>query len=117
MKKIKAEFWKALLVAGALAAFAGPVAADMVGTDQVVQQQPQSDRDKVRAFLERKDAEKQLGAMGVSPELAKERVDAMTDEEVRVVAAKIDSLPAGAALSQTDWIIVILLLILVAILV
>ena len=114
MKKIKAEFWKALLVAGALAVFAGPAAADMVGTDQVVQQ---SDRDKVRAFLERKDAEKQLGAMGVSPERAKERVDAMTDEEVRVVAAKIDSLPAGAALSQNDWIIVILLLILVAILV
>ena len=115
MKKIKAEFWKALLVAGTLAAFAGPAAADMVGTDQVVQQQ--SDRDKVRAFLERKDAEKQLGAMGVSPDLAKERVDAMTDAEVRVVAAKIASLPAGAALSQTDWIIVILLLILVAILV
>jgi uncharacterized protein DUF6627 len=115
MKKIKAEFWKALLVAGALAAFAGPAAADMVGTDQVVQQQ--SDRDKVRAFLERKDAEKQLGDMGVSPELAKQRVDAMTDAEVRVVAAKIDSLPAGAALSQNDWIIVILLLILVVILV
>jgi hypothetical protein len=115
MKKIKAEFWKALLVTGALAVFAVPAAADMVGTDQVVQQQ--SDRDKVRAFLERKDAEKQMGAMGISPEVAKQRVDAMTDEEVRVVAAKIDSLPAGAALSQNDWIIVLLLILLVVILV
>jgi hypothetical protein len=115
MKKIKVEFRKTLLVAGALAALAGPAAADMVGTDQVVQQQ--SDRDKVRAFLERKDAQKQMGDMGVSPELAKQRVDAMTDEEVRVVAAKIDSLPAGAALSQNDWIIVLLLILLVVILV
>jgi hypothetical protein len=114
MKKINAGKWKAVLVAGALSVFAAPVSADMVSTDQVVQQ---SDRDKVRAFLERKDAEKQLGAMGLSPEVAKQRVDGMTDEEVRVVAAKIDSLPAGAALSQNDWIIVILLIILVAVLI
>ena len=113
MKKIMTKNWKTLLAAGALAVIAAPAAADMVSTDQVLQ----SNRDRVRAFMERKDAEKQMNALGVAPELAKQRVDAMTDEEVRIVAAKIDRLPAGAALSQNDWIIVILLLILVAVLV
>jgi hypothetical protein len=112
MKKIMAKSRTAILVAGALVAFSTPVAADMVSTDQVA---GQSDRERVRAFLERKDAEKQMKALGVAPDIAKQRVDAMTDEEVRVVAAKIESLPAGAALSQTDWIIVILLFVLLLI--
>ena len=112
MKKSMAKSGKAILVASALIAFSAPVAADMVSTDQVA---GQSDRDRVRAFLERKDAEKQMKALGVAPDVAKQRVDAMTDEEVRVVAAKIDSLPAGAALSETDWIIVLLLFILLLI--
>ena len=106
MKKIMAKSRKTALVTSVLIAFAAPVAAEIVATDQVVQQ---SDRDRVRAFLERKDAEKQMKALGVAPDTAKQRVDAMTDAEVRVVAARIDSLPAGAALSQTDWIIVLLL--------
>lgn len=115
MKKIMAKSWKAALVAGALAVLAVPVAAEMVSTDRVVV--GQSDRDRVRAFLERKDAEKQMQALGVAPETAKRRVDAMTDEEVRIVAARIDQLPAGAALSQNDWIIVLLLFALVLILI
>jgi len=109
MKKTMAKSRKAVLVTSALIAFSAPVAADMVTTDQVA---GQSDRDRVRAFLERKDAEKQMKALGVAPDVAKQRVDAMTDEEVQVVAAKIESLPAGAALSQTDWIIILLLVVL-----
>jgi len=112
MKKTMAKSRKAVLVTSVLIAFSAPVAADMVSTDQVA---GQSDRDRVRAFLERNDAEKQMKALGVAPEIAKQRVDAMTDEEVRVVAAKIDSLPAGAALSQTDWIIILLLFVLLLI--
>jgi len=115
MKKIMANKWKSALVAGALIALAVPAAAEMVPTDQVVERR--SDRDRVRAFLEREDAAKQMKALGVSPETAKQRVDAMTDAEVRVVAAKIDQLPAGAALSQTDWIIVTLLFVVVLILI
>ena len=112
MKKTMAKNWKAALVTAALIALANPAAADMVSTDQAL---AQTDRDRVRAFLERKDAEKQMKALGVAPDTAKLRVDAMTDEEVRVVATRIDSLPAGAALSQNDWIIVILLFVLLLI--
>ena len=114
MKNSNGKFWMPALVAGALVAFSASAAADMISTDQAL---AQSDRDRVRAFLERKDAEKQLNVLGVSPEVAKQRVDAMTDEEVRVVAARIDSLPAGAAISEREWIIIALLFVLVLILV
>lgn len=114
MKKLMARSWKALLVTGVLSALAVPAAAGMISTDQAL---AQSDRDRVRAFLERKDAEEQMKALGVAPGAAQQRVAAMTDEEVRVVAARIDSLPAGAALSKDDWIIVLLLFLLVVILV
>ena len=105
---------KAMLVAGLMALLAIPAKAEIVSTEQVV---TQADRDRVRAFLEREDTEKQLQTLGVSPETAKERVNAMTDDEVRIVAGKIDRLPAGAALSQTDWIIVILLFILLVLII
>jgi hypothetical protein len=103
---------KAMLVAGLMTLLAFPARAEIVSTEQVV---TQTDRDRVRAFLEREGTEKQLQTFGVSSETAKERVNAMTDEEIRIVAGKIDRLPAGAALSQTDWIIVLLLFILLLI--
>ena len=104
--------WKGVLAAGMMALLTLPAGAEMVSTEQAAQQ---SDRDRVRTFLEREATEKQMKALGVTPETAKERVNAMTDEEIRVIAGKLDNLPAGAALSQTDWIIVILLFILLLI--
>ncbi|MGA7180018.1 MAG: PA2779 family protein [Thiobacillaceae bacterium] len=72
--------------------------AAMVGTEQVVAAaQAQLDRNKVRSFMARADVQQQLQAMGVKAGNAQERVSAMTDEEVRTIAGKIDSLPAGAA--------------------
>lgn len=71
--------------------------AGMVGTEQMVAAaQAQQDRDKVRSFMARADVQQQLQTMGVKAGDAQDRVAAMTDEEVRTVAGKIDSLPAGA---------------------
>ena len=57
--------------------------AGMIGTDPV-------------ASGERAALTTQLQTLGVDAALAEERVNAMTDEEVRSVAAQIRSLPAGA---------------------
>lgn len=71
--------------------------AAMVGTEQVVAaSQAETNRDKLRTLVSRADVSKQLQAMGITPEKATERVNAMTDEEVQKVAGKLDSLPAGA---------------------
>jgi hypothetical protein len=66
--------------------------ASMVGTEQLVAAaQVQQDREKVRTFMARADVQ----AMGVNAGNAQDRVAAMTDDEVRTIAGKIDSLPAG----------------------
>ena len=73
------------------------IQAGMVGTDQVVASaQDQLNRDKVASFVSRSDIASQFEALGLSASSAKERVDAMTQEEVNRVAGKIDALPAGA---------------------
>lgn len=105
MNKGVVSGWKSLLAAIAFAFVSVPASADIVSTDQVL---AGSDREKVQAFMEREDVEDRFKALGVAPELARKRVDAMTDEEIRVVAGKIDTLPAGGALSQTEWIILLL---------
>lgn len=111
----------AVLIAAIAASFALPLQsarADLVSTDQVMSDaKVQADREKIRTFLGRSDAERNLVTLGVDPESAKQRVDALTDEEVVALAGKIDTLPAGGALSNTDIIIILLIAILVAVLV
>jgi hypothetical protein len=78
--------------------------AAMIGTDQVVTGAvDQATRDKVLNFVQRADVVKQLETLGLSPATAKERVNAMTQDELNRVAGQIDSLPAGA--DSTGWII------------
>jgi hypothetical protein len=100
----------ALLVTGA------PVcSAEMIGAEQVApaQGQAQVDRAKVQEFLDRANVREKLQAMGVTGLAARDRVGAMSEEEVHALAQRIDSLPAGGALSQSDWILILLVSILV----
>lgn len=110
-----------ILAAAVAAAFALPfqsAQADVISTDQVASDsKAQADREKVKAFLSRADAERNLIAMGVAPDTAKQRVDALSDAEVASLAGKIDTLPAGGALSNTELILIVLIVILIAILV
>ena len=85
--------------------------AGMIGTDQVTQQSSQSDRNTVLSFVSRADVTGQLQAFGIDPSTAKDRIAAMTDEEVRFLSGNIQSLPAGA---NNDWIWVVLVIALVA---
>ena len=104
---------QAVLAAGFVLAVQTASAA-LISTDNVANQaNAQADRAKVETFMQRADAERALKALGVAPDTAKQRVAALTDEEVHTLATKIDSLPAGAALSSTDIIIILLVAILV----
>lgn len=79
------------------------IQAAMIGTDQVAASTvDQATRDKVLNFVQRGDVVKQLETLGLSPATAKERVNAMTQEELSRVAGQIDSLPAGAG---SGWVI------------
>lgn len=73
------------------------IQAGMLGTDQVAASaQDQLNRDKVASFVSRSDVASQFEALGLSAATAKERVGAMTQDEVNRIAGKIDALPAGA---------------------
>ena len=113
MNKRAVSAWKSVLAVIAFASVSVPASADIVSTDEVL---ARSDREKVQAFMEREDVEDRLKALGVAPELARKRVGAMTDEEIRVVAGRIDTLPAGGALDKMDWILIFLIAILVLVL-
>jgi hypothetical protein len=83
--------------------------AGMIGTDQVVAgAQDQANRDKVLSFVARADVAKQFEALGHTASTARERVDAMTPDEVTRLAGKIDSLPAGAD-STAAWIAAVII--------
>lgn len=80
--------------------------AGLISTEQAVAS-AQGDRAAVLNVIQRADVARQLQALGVDVTAAKDRVGAMTDEEVRSLAATLQSAPAGA--DGTGVAIVILL--------
>jgi hypothetical protein len=90
--------------------------AEIVDTEALAApSQAELDRAKVQAFMDRANVKERLQAMGISGLVAKDRVAALSEAEVHSLAQRIDTMPAGGALSQTDWILILLVAILVAI--
>lgn len=85
-------------------------AAGIVGTETVLAEQANMDREQVLAVLEREDVREKLVQYGVSPEEAAKRVAGLTDAEALELAQRIDDLPAGAAVVLLLVIIVLILL-------
>ncbi len=105
-----------VLLALTLGVQAPAIRAEMVGTDALATQtQAERDRAKVQSFIDRANVKERLQAMGVSGVLAKDRVAALSDQEVHALAQRIDSMPAGGNLSNMDIVIILLIAILVAI--
>lgn len=85
------------------------VQAGMIGTDRVAAlASAQADRATVLSFASRSDVAGQLQGLGLDPATAKDRVAAMTDQEVRSLAGNLNSLPAGAD-SSLAWAVIIVL--------
>jgi hypothetical protein len=82
--------------------------AGMIGTEQVVQS-TQAERGNVASFMSRSEVASQLQAFGIDPKTAQDRVASLSDEEVRALSGKIDSLPAGAD-NGWVWVLVIVLI-------
>jgi hypothetical protein len=76
-----------------------PAQAGLVGTQAVIDQaQVELDRDRLKSALERSEVRNLLADHGVSVEQAKERIDALTDQEVSQLAADFEALPAGGVI-------------------
>ncbi|HEX2565481.1 MAG TPA: PA2779 family protein [Burkholderiales bacterium] len=118
LRKALIEAFSVLLIGAALALFV-PVnarAATISTDDAISAGQASQDRERIKALVARPELAQALEKLGIAPENAKARVDAMSDAEVRTVAGKLDALPAGGALSNTDFLLVVIIVILVVVL-
>ena len=86
--------------------------AAMIGTGQAIGS-VDAQRAKVQSFVARADVQSQLAALGVEATALSERVNALTDDEVQQLAGRIDSLPAGADISATALLLVLIVILLV----
>jgi hypothetical protein len=106
MKKITCR----ALVVSLLALSFQTANAGMIGADQVqAAGGAQSDRAMVVNVLNRAETTAQLQAQGIDPTMARERVAAMTDQEVHALAQDMQTAPAGG-LSGAGWVGVILVI-------
>ncbi|RFA30608.1 hypothetical protein CAI21_05645 [Alkalilimnicola ehrlichii] len=70
--------------------------ASLIGTGEVLAAERQVEqRAKLEDLLAREDVREQLEKMGVDPAFAAERVQALTAEEVDLLVAQLEALPAG----------------------
>jgi hypothetical protein len=83
--------------------------AGMIGTDQVGSQSTQSDRNALLQTLSRSDVQAQLQSMGVDPAQAKDRVLAMSDDEVGALSQRINALPAGGMSNGAALVLIIVI--------
>ncbi len=84
--------------------------AEIIGMEAIVEPVADnpSDREKVRAFFNRRDILPKLEAYGVSREEALARVDSLTHEEVATLVRNIDQMPEGGYYNGDDTFIALL---------
>ena len=75
--------------------------AELVSTETVLADAPGAAgaRDRLRALLVREDVARELGELGIGPDQAKARVDALSDAELAQIAGRLDELPAGGSVA------------------
>jgi hypothetical protein len=77
---------------------------DVIGTAQA-----EVDRETVNGFLAREEAQGQLRALGVDPAEASRRVAALSAEELRMIAGRINAAPAGQNGDGEDLVFLLVL--------
>lgn len=85
----------------------------MIGTQTLIEAEQSRDamaRDRVENFIARDDVREQMVALGADPGEVRERLAALTDEELRLLDKNIETLPAGGILVVIGVIFVVLII-------
>ncbi|HKB52575.1 MAG TPA: PA2779 family protein [Ramlibacter sp.] len=108
-KLVRHVSWSIVAV---LALHTSLASSEMIGPEAAMPSHAPSqadvDRAKVQQFLDRASVKERLQAMGVGALNARDRVGALSQEEVHALAQRIDSMPAGGSLSEMDMILILL---------
>ena len=117
--RISRQFLAATMGVSLMAA-APAARAELIGTQQLIQAQPNlnsanlvKDRDTLDSFMARADVQTKLEQMGLSQEVTQQRLAALSDTEVAQLAGRINSMPAAGALGFQDMVLILLVAILV----
>jgi hypothetical protein len=87
--------------------------AGVIGTEQYLETLDRKAAvTRVEQVLARDEVQSELERLGVSTELAAERVAALTDDELMALAENLDNLPAGGSALGTLGVVFIVLLVL-----
>jgi hypothetical protein len=89
------------------AAYAGIVGVEKIAATA----ESQSQRERIKLFLERADVIKAMQTEGLDATTASARVDALTDQEVQQISGKIDTMPAGGDVLSILFTIFVVLLV------
>ena len=92
-----------LLLAACIAVPPAPARAGMLANEDA-----DAARSRIAAALARPEMRNALEARGVAPDAAEARVKALSDAEAIELAARLDSLPAGAGIEDILWLPVVL---------
>lgn len=95
------------LVASLLALSFQTAQAGLIGAEQAAGETMSTERALVLGAFDRAEVVAQLQQAGIDPMAARERVRAMSDQEVHALAQDMQTAPAGA-MSDWGWVAVIL---------
>jgi hypothetical protein len=111
MRRVMRGISGVVLMALTMLSLQAPAYAGMVGTNEVIdQQQTVVDRGQLLTALNREDVRKELLAMGVDPQAARERVAALSDDEIQSLNGRIQELPAGGDVLGVALVVFLVLL-------
>lgn len=82
--------------------------AGLIGADQAAVGSTSSERALVLGSLDRAEVVAQLQSAGIDPLAARERIRAMSDQEVHALAQDIQAAPAGGT-STWGWVAIVLI--------
>lgn len=104
-----------LVLAVLATSIAGPANAALISTEQTAGAAASADasaeRARIQNWLTREDVVRQMQDYGVRAAEAQQRVAALTDEEARALAGKLDELPVGSGVIGVLFTVFIVLLI------
>ena len=86
-----------------------PVSAGMIATPV------DTERARVKAMLERPELQAEMQKMGIVPQEAAARVDAMNDAEVLQLAGRLDQAAAGGQVGDRTLLLILLIILLILI--
>ncbi len=85
--------------------------AGMIGTQTLIENRQLDDsRARVEEFISREKVQEQIVALGANPAEVKDRLAALTGEELRLLEQDIDNMPAGGILVVIGIVFVVLII-------